>query len=112
MSFVTALCTVADSVTRVPEVPETPCGSEVKMDKTIVIKTLTGKTILLDVKSTDTIKNVKYMIESLQGIKVDQQQIIVAGKTVNDNSKVADHDASLYFLAIVKNKAPQVPASK
>lgn len=62
------------------------------MSMQIFVKTLTGKTIALEVNPEDNISSVKNKIQEKEGVPVDQQRLIFAGKQLEDAETLSSYN--------------------
>ncbi|XP_039166688.1 polyubiquitin-like [Eucalyptus grandis] len=85
--------------------PPASCSSPGVLRTQIHVKTLTGKTVIIEVESSETVPNVKVKIQDREGIPMDQQKLF-AGKELKNNirtlAKYDIHSESMLYLHLCR----------
>jgi hypothetical protein len=58
----------------------------------VFVKTLTGKTISVDVEPDESVESLKAKIQQKEGVPADQQRIIFDGKQLDSLKSLSDYD--------------------
>ena len=86
------ICDYGDSLQAIVVEIKTFVTTPLSSYMSIFVKTLTGKTITLDVNSCNSIEEVKQKIQDQQGIPPDQQKLIYAGMQLQNEPTLADYN--------------------
>ncbi|KAJ1364072.1 Ubiquitin-like protein 1 [Parelaphostrongylus tenuis] len=77
----------------------------------VLVKTLTGRTLVLDVLPDDNVLSIKRKIASSEGVAVEDQRLILAGRQLSDDEGVDDSSTlhlSLRLLGGAKKRKKKV----
>ena len=89
-------------------------GNELKLGAIqIFVINLTGKTLSLEINSTDLILNLKYKLEEREGVPISQQRLVMGRKHLKDALSISDYNiqkgCTVHLLLCLKGGASHLP---
>ena len=81
----------------------------------LFVKTLTGKTIMIEVLKSGTVDSIKNAVAKKEGIPPDQQRLIYAGKQLESESTLVEHgithESTIHLILRLRNSNKQDSSS-
>ena len=60
----------------------------------LLVKTVSGRTLALEVQPTESVESVKKMLQERENVDVDHQRLVFAGKELNDSDAIGSYGIS------------------